>query len=204
MRKFASIISVICHPIFIPTLAVALFFYLFPDFYQKPIVYAKILATAILTIFIPIVFLFIMKSIKLISSFKLPTYNERKLPLLFFLMIDLIVINYIFDIYNYKHLFYFFWALLFSGIICFLGLLFKFKISLHTLGLSSLSFFMIYLSHNFELRLSFYISALLLGTGIVSSMRLYLKAHTFAEVLIGVLLGLATQLIIPLFYIYKM
>lgn len=204
MKKLALFISVICHPIIIPIIAVISYFYLFPDFFQKSIVYAKVLATSILTIFIPIVFLFIMKSMRLISSFRLPSYNERKLPLLFFLVLDLLIINYIFDIYNYKHLFYFFWALLFSGIICFLGLLFKFKVSLHALGLSSLSFFMIYLSYNFELSLSLYISVLILSLGIVSSMRLYLKAHTLVEIVVGILLGLATQLLIPLLFIYKM
>ncbi|MGB2087999.1 MAG: hypothetical protein ACPHVL_05110 [Psychroflexus salarius] len=63
---------------------------------------------------------------------------------------------------------------------------------------------MIYLSYNFELSLSLYISVLILSLGIVSSMRLYLKAHTLVEVVVGILLGLATQLLIPLFFIYKM
>ncbi len=200
MRSIAHIVSYISHPISIPTLVVIIYFYVFPDYFLHQLIYAKILATAILTIFIPIVFLFILRSLKLITSFKLPHPQERKLPLLFFLFLDLVLINYIFNIYDYKHLFFFFWALLLSGIICFLGLLFNFKISLHSLGISSLCFFLVYLSYNFQLNLSLTIMLLILAIGVVSSARLYVKAHSLAEVITGIVLAISTQLLIPLYF----
>lgn len=202
MKRLATLISIFSHPIGIPLVAVVVYFNLFPVYYETPIIVAKTLATCILTIFIPVIFLFILKSFRLISSFRLPSAKERKLPLLFCLLIDLVIINYIFDIYEFRHLFFFFWALLLSGIITFLGLIFRFKVSLHSLGLSSLTFFISYLSYDFSINLVNLIALLVLLTGIVSTSRLYLKAHSVSEIVLGCFLGFSTQLLIPLYFDY--
>lgn len=204
MRAFAQFISVIGHPVFIPLFAVVFYFYKLPVFFSKDVVQAKIIATIIISVFIPLVFLYFFKTLRLISSFELPTAKERRLPLLFLMMLDLVIINYIFELYNYQHLFYFFWSLLLASMFVFVALFFRFKVSLHALGISSFLSFVCVLSYEFNLNFLALIMLLLFITGVISTSRLILKAHQPIEVYSGLLLGVFTQLLIPLAHFYKM
>ncbi|PJX21839.1 hypothetical protein CAP47_09485 [Psychroflexus sp. S27] len=204
MRKLSQLISVVLHPIFVPLAAVIIFFYKLPIYFDSSVIYSKIVATLIVSVLLPLVFLYFFKTLKLISSFELPTSKERRLPLLFFMMLDLVIINYIFELYNYQYLFYFFWSLLLASMVVFIALFFRFKISLHSLGMSSLLTFLIILSFNFQLNFIYSIAFLVMCLGLVSSSRLILKAHVPSEVIVGVVLGVITQLTIPIFKYYKM
>ncbi|MGO2293975.1 MAG: phosphatase PAP2 family protein [Psychroflexus halocasei] len=204
MRKLSQLISVIFHPIFVPLAAVSIFFYKLPIYFESSIIYSKIIAMLIISIFLPLVFLYLFRTLRLISNFELPTAKERRLPLLFFMILDLVIINYIFELYNYQYLFYFFWSLLLASMVVFLALFFRFKISLHSLGMSSLLTFLIILSFNFQLNFIYGIAFLVVCLGLVSSSRLILKAHVPSEVIVGIVLGVITQLTIPIFRYYKM
>lgn len=204
MRKLSQVISVILHPVFVPLAAVIIFFYKLPIYFDSSIIYSKIIATLIVSVFLPLVFLYFSRTLKLISSFELPTAMERRLPLLFFMILDLLIINYIFELYNYQYLFYFFWSLLLASMVVFIALFFRFKVSLHSLGISSLLTFIVFLSYNFQLNFIYTIVFLIVCLGLVSSSRLILKAHIPSEVIFGIVLGIVTQLTIPIFKYYKM
>lgn len=204
MKKLSQVISVILHPVFVPLAAVIIFFYKLPIYFDSSIIYSKIIATLIVSVFLPLVFLYFSRTLKLISSFELPTAKERRLPLLFFMILDLLIINYIFELYNYQYLFYFFWSLLLASMVVFIALFFRFKVSLHSLGISSLLTFIVFLSYNFQLNFIYTIVFLIVSLGLVSTSRLILKAHLPLEVIVGVVLGIVTQLTIPIFKYYKM
>ncbi|WP_192869979.1 phosphatase PAP2 family protein [Psychroflexus sp. S27] len=70
--------------------------------------------------------------------------------------------------------------------------------------MSSLLTFLIILSFNFQLNFIYSIAFLVMCLGLVSSSRLILKAHVPSEVIVGVVLGVITQLTIPIFKYYKM
>lgn len=67
---------------------------------------------------------------------------------------------------------------------------------MHLMGMGSILTFMIALSIHFEINITLAISVFTLLTGLVTTSRLYLKAHTKNEIFIGFLVGCVSQLII--------
>ncbi|WP_243396977.1 hypothetical protein [Flagellimonas pacifica] len=97
---------------------------------------------------------------------------------------------------NYIHeLFFFFVGLLTATGAALILLFLKFKASMHLLGMGSLLMFMIGLSIHFEINITLAISVFTLLSGLVATSRLYLRAHSRIELLIGFLIGICSQLI---------
>lgn len=195
MRHFYNIISYIFHPLFIPIGGTILYFLIAP-YRTLEMQSGNILPIFILTVIIPIIFFLILKNLGVISSIFLPTLQERKYPLyisciLFLMILYKVIPN------NYVHeLFYFFTGLLTATGTALILLFLKFKTSMHLLGMGSILMFMVGLSIHFETNITLAISLFTLFTGLVATSRLYLKAHSMNELLIGFLVGCCSQLII--------
>lgn len=194
VEKCSTALSVLGHPIWMPFSGCLFYFYAIPNYLDHQIITAKLMAVSILTIFLPIVFLFIAKNLRLISDYKLSKVKERRYFLMFFVLLVLVLLNRILDVYNYRTLFYFFSGILFSGVVSLLFTMFRVKISLHALGISGLISFIVGLSLSFQEPMLVSISLLLLFLGLVSSARLYERAHTLTEIVLGVLAGCLPQL----------
>lgn len=193
-RFVAKLLSFVFHPIWMPIIGCLFYFFALPNYMELQLVYAKLLAISILSVFLPIVFLFISKNLNFISDYQLSNVKERRFFLMFFAVITLVILNKIIDVYNYRTLFYFFSGILFSGIIALLFSLFKIKLSLHTLGVSGLLVFVIGLSLSFQINLLNFILVLILALGMVASARLKLNAHVPRDILIGFLAGIIPQI----------
>ena len=103
---------------------------------------------------------------------------------------------------NYvSELYFYFTGLLGATIACILLLFFNFKTSLHTVGISGLLMYLLNLSIHFEINLILAISFFILLTGAIITARLYLKAHTAIEVIMGLLIGLLSQLLTVRFWL---
>ena len=195
MRHFYNIISYIFHPLFIPIGGTILYFLIAP-YSTLEMQSGNILPIFILTVIIPIIFFLILKNLGVISSIFLPTLQERKYPLyisciLFLMILYKVIPN------NYVHeLFYFFTGLLTATGTALILLFLKFKTSIHLLGMGSILMFMVGLSIHFETNITLAISLFTLFSGLVATSRLYLKAHSINELLIGFLIGCCSQLII--------
>ena len=195
MRHFLSIVSYLFHPLFIPIGGTILYFIVAP-YSTLEVQSGNILPIFILTVIIPIIFFLILKNLGVIHSIFLPTVEERKYPLyisciLFLMILYKVIPN------NYVHeLFYFFTGLLTATGTALILLFLKFKTSMHLLGMGSILMFMIGLSIHFEVNITLAISLFVLFTGLVTTSRLYLKAHNKVELLIGFLIGCCSQLII--------
>ncbi|RYC50567.1 hypothetical protein [Flagellimonas olearia] len=195
MRHFFNIVSYLFHPLFIPVGGTILYFLVAP-YSTLEIQSGNILPIFILTVIIPIIFFLILKNLGVIHSIFLPTLQERKYPLyiscaLFLMILYKVIPN------NYVHeLFYFFIGLLTATATALILLFLKFKTSMHLLGMGSVLMFMIGLSIHFEVNITLAISIFTLCTGLVATSRLYLQAHNKAELLIGFLVGVCSQLII--------
>jgi hypothetical protein len=163
---------------------------------------AKILAVILLTVFIPIFFLIILKPLRIIDSFHLENVKQRRIPLLLFTTISAVIINYIFDPVHYIIPFYFFSAVFFCGLICVFLSFINYKISLHSIGISSLATFTIGFSLYYHINDLWLISLLVLATGWVLTSRLALKAHKMGELLTGLLLGSTSQIIFMQYWFY--
>lgn len=195
MRHLLNIVSYIFHPLFIPIGGTILYFIVAP-YSTLEVQSGNILPIFILTVIIPIIFFLILKNLGVIHSIFLPTIEERKYPLyisciLFLMILYKVIPN------NYVHeLFYFFTGLLTATGTALILLFLKFKTSMHLLGMGSILMFMIGLSIHFEVNITLAISLFVLFTGLVTTSRLYLKAHSRTELLIGFLIGCCSQLII--------
>lgn len=195
MRHFFNIISYVFNPLFIPVGGTILYFMVTP-YSTLEIQSGNILPIFILTVIIPIIFFLILKNIGAITSIFLPTLKERKYPL-YISCILLLLILYKVIPNNYVHeLFYFFTGLLTATGAALILLFLKFKTSIHLLGMGSILMYMIGLSIHFEKNITLAISIFILMTGLVATSRLYLKAHSKVELLIGFLIGACSQLLI--------
>ncbi|WP_421805789.1 hypothetical protein [Flagellimonas sp.] len=195
MRHLFHIISYLFHPLFIPIGGTIAYFLVAP-YSTLETQSGNILPIFILTVIIPIIFFLILKNLGIIHSIFLPTVQERKYPLYISCIIFLMILYKVIP-NNYVHeLFYYFTGLLTATSATLILLFFKFKTSMHLLGMGSILTFLVALSIHFEINITIAISLFTLCTGLVATSRLYLKAHTANELVIGFLLGSCSQLII--------
>ncbi|MEP2059242.1 MAG: hypothetical protein ABJJ05_15630, partial [Maribacter litoralis] len=131
----------------------------------------------------------------------LNSINERKYPLYINACILLLILYKVIPNNYVSELYFYFTGLLGATIACILLLFFNFKASLHTVGVSGLLMYLLNLSIHFEINLIIAISFFILLTGSVITARLYLKAHTGIEVIMGLLIGLLSQLLTVRFWL---
>lgn len=193
--------SYIFHPIWMPLAGSLLYFLITPRFFPAGVIQGKLLAISILTIFIPIVFYFLLRNLRKVESIYMEDARERRWPLFFFSLLILMVIKQILNIYNYPVLYYYFIGILASGLIAYLFSVFSIKISLHMMGLAGLTMFLAGLSILYRVNLVSSILFLILAIGLTGSSRLYYKAHTPPELLLGFLAGFFPQLILWRFWL---
>ncbi|MBT8307276.1 MAG: hypothetical protein KJN85_10090 [Maribacter sp.] len=195
MRLFQKVISYIFHPLLIPIAGTLAYFLITPKYSPLELQSGNILPIFILTVIIPIITFLILKNIGYVSSIQLPTIRERKYPmyinlvLLFMVVYKVIPNNYIIELY------YYFVGLIAATFATLVLLLFKIKSSMHLLGMGSLFMFLINLSIHFEINITLALSLFILAIGLVATSRLYLKAHSKAEIFIGLCIGLISQLL---------
>ncbi|WP_291964806.1 hypothetical protein [Maribacter sp.] len=201
MKLFSTIISYILHPLFIPIGGTVAYFLITPKYTPLEIQSASILPIFILTVIIPIITFFILRNLGLVESLSLHTIQERKYPLYIHASILLLILYKVIPNNYVSELYFYFTGLLGATIACILLLFFNFKASLHTVGVSGLLMYLINLSIHFEINLIIAISFFILATGSIITARLALKAHTGIEVIIGLLIGLLSQLLTVRFWL---
>tara|TARA_Y100000815_G_scaffold91191_1_gene80089 strand:- start:720 stop:1277 length:558 start_codon:yes stop_codon:yes gene_type:complete len=179
-----------------PMLGVVLYFWITPKFVPEPFLYAKILALVILTIVVPLLFYFLLRNLKMASSVFLSDVNERRIPLLCNIVLTLTILKIIINGYEFPELYYFFIGILLSSAVSFIMVLLRFKVSLHMVGICGVIMFIIGLSLHYSSNLLLFIALLIFAAGASASSRLQASAHTNAELIIGVLVGLIPQLAI--------
>ena len=187
--------SFIFHPLWLPSYAMVYYFSYANFMYTYESMVAKIFAVIILSAILPILFLLFLKPLRLIDSLHLESVHQRKIPLLFFLSITALITTYVFEPIEYRIPFYFFSGVFVSGLICFLLTFIKHKISLHAVGISGLTTFIICFNIQYGLQGIGAVSICILATGWVLSSRLYMGAHSYKELLSGLLVGMCSQLI---------
>ncbi|RRO19733.1 hypothetical protein [Flavobacteriaceae bacterium 14752] len=195
MKTFLQLGSYIFHPLWLSTYAMCFYFYNVDFMFTYESIIAKLLAVILLTVFVPIFFLILLKPLRIIDSFHLKSIKQRRLPLLFFTTISAVIINYIFDPISYKIPFYFFSAVFFCGLVCVVLSFLNYKISLHAAAISSFACFIISFSFYYQINDLWIISLSVFSVGWVLSSRLSMKSHKIHELLTGLILGVVSQLL---------
>jgi len=190
MEKAAKIISVLVHPIIIPSLGFLLLFnsgtYLgyLPFDYKKMILIIVILCTFIIPLSMIPFFLYQ----RMIFDIQLSRSRERYIPL---------VVTFSLFIFCYFLLRRIpippdYQAFCLGCALCTLIILLaisKWKISLHMVGIGGLTGLIIYLIIHMHVNLEFYLILTLITAGLVGTARLILEAHKPFEIYSGFLIG---------------
>ncbi|MCM4155424.1 hypothetical protein [Gramella sp. AN32] len=201
MKQVLKLASYLFHPVWMPFLGSLLYFLLIPRYFPEDIVKAKLLAIAIITIFIPIVFYFLLKNLGKASNVFLRNVAERRWPLFFFSLLCFMVLYQILNVYNYPALYFYFVGILASTLIAYILTFLKLKISLHMMGIGGLLMFFVAFCIYFHLYFIYTICFLIIATGLTASSRLYYKAHTPWELFLGLVIGIAPQIIVLKFWL---
>lgn len=155
-----------------------------------------LLQVIILTIFIPILFFFLLRSTGKIESIMIAEVSQRKFPLVIQCFLIILLIRKSITVDRYPELHFFFLAGLLSTLCALILLYARIKASLHMMTISALTVFVIGLSIHFQAQNIYLIAFLILMNGFVASSRLEMKAHTYKELVIGLLLGCIPQFLL--------
>lgn len=189
-------ISYVFHPLFFPVYTLLYYFYITPKFFSNGIIKAKLFSVALLTIVLPLLAFFLLRTIKKVKTIDLKTTKERIIPLLLNCVIIGLVIIRVLTASEIIELHYFFIGSLVSYLLCLIFVLLKLKASIHMIALSSFFAFIIGLHFYYKINASLVIALAIFSIGIISTSRLYLKAHTNKELVVGFLTGTIPQIVI--------
>ena len=196
MDKLLKSISYIFHPLLMPLLGVIFYFSKSPRYIPIEIIKAKLISLFILTIIIPVLLYFLLKTVGIAKTINLETTRERRIPLILNGILVLIILDRILTPSESIELYFFFVGILISNMACVLLALFKFKASIHMIGISGLFMFLMALSVHFSININGTLAIVCILVGATATSRLHLKAHTSIELIIGFFVGLMPQLIL--------
>ncbi len=188
-------ISYIFHPIIMPLLGVLFYFSKTPRFIPEPIMKAKVFSITILTLILPVLIYFLLKTIRNVNSFHLETTRERIVPLLINCAIITLILYRVLPVTEVEELYYFFLGILYSTLACLILAIFKVKASIHMIASAGFFMFAVALSIHFKININGTIALMCIIMGAIATSRLHLKAHTNIELIIGFFIGIIPQLI---------
>jgi hypothetical protein len=188
----AKIISVIFHPLLMPTYALLIIFNSGTHFSYMPFEIKKLVFILVLlsTLVIPVAIIPFLINLKVVSDFTMEKGRERFFPFLVTAMAYYFAYQLLKNI-SLTMTGFIEIMLLASAILVFFCLLvtLKWKISAHLTGIGGMMGAMIYFSLSYYVNSSLLIIALSLIAGAVAYARLQLNAHTPAQVYVGFISG---------------
>ena len=178
-------------------------FYLFANhsYFLNKEKYIVLLQVSIFTIVIPILLFLGLRSTGKISSAMAPLVSERKIPLVLQCFLLIFLVRTTITIERYPELHFFFLSAILSTLIALILLFANIKTSLHMMGISALTFFVLGLNLHFQTQNVYSLLFLIMMNGFVASSRLQMNAHTPKELLIGFLTGVLPQVLLMVLWL---
>ena len=197
-RSLARFLSVVLHPLLLPTYLFAFILYYLPapalslPMQSRWIVLGMIFFT---TFLIPALGAYTMVRIGHLDSMEMERREQRRLPLLFTGLCYAITSYLLYQEQAFDEIFYFIMVIITASVLLTYGISLFWKISAHSVGLGG-ALGLLILIHNIvpEAGMLTPIAAGLVLSGAVLSARLALNAHTPAEVYAGFGSGLLLSL----------
>jgi membrane-associated phospholipid phosphatase len=191
--KVHKFISTILHPTVLPTAGAFLYFIFITQQFGKRLQLIILGLIFILTYIVPILLLFFLKNFGFIKDFQVSTIKERRVPVIFMILILYFLGNTIIQIPMIRNLGILFYGTSLSLICIYILFSAKLKSSLHLVSMGNMLGFFLIMTNINNLSILFIIIPLIFLSGVLASSRLYLKAHTPVELLIGFFLGFIAQ-----------
>jgi len=189
-------ISYIFHPLIMPLLGVIFYFSKTPRFIPDPVIKAKVFSITILTLILPVLLYFLLKTIRQVESLHLKSTKERLIPLFLNAVIIGLILNRVLPYQEIPELYYFYLGILFSTLACLFLAIFKIKASIHMIASAGFFMFALTLSIHFKININGTVALMCIIIGAIATSRLHLKAHTNVELILGFFVGLVPQLIL--------
>jgi hypothetical protein len=196
LKKILPFFSYVFHPVFIPLYGTLFYLFGTENYYEPLDKYLIVIQIVLITLLIPITFIYLLKIIGKVDSIMIPEVSQRKYPFFVQILLMLMLLIKSITIYRVPELFFFFTGGTISMVFAFVLLFIRVKASIHMIGICALTTFVIGLSLHTHSNWIFLIAALILTNGIVATSRLESKAHSGKELWIGFILGLLPQLIL--------
>lgn len=194
--KLHKVISTILHPTILPTAGTFLYFIFITRPYEKNLQLIILSLVFTLTYIVPILLLFFLKNFGFIKNFQVSTIKERRIPVIFMILILYFLGNTMIQIPMIRNLGILFYGTSLSLISIYVLFSVKLKSSLHLVSMGNMFGFFLIMTNIYNLSILYIILLLIFLSGILASSRLYLKAHTPLELLIGFFLGFICQFIL--------
>ena len=147
-------ISFVFHPLIMPLLGVLFYFSKTPRFIPEPVIKAKVFSIVILTIILPILLFFLLRTINKVDTIYLKSTRERLIPLLINCVITILILIRVITINEIVELYYFFLGILCSTLACFILAVFKIKASIHMIAASGFFMFAILLGIHYQININ--------------------------------------------------
>ncbi len=193
--RFAQVISVLGHPLFMPLYAFGLLIYTNPYINMMITETSKYFTLGILlvfTIILPILTSVLFKLFGLIDSLYMKTAKERRWPFLLTLIWYYMGIQLLTRIYVPQS-----FLLLMIGATSIVGVALvitsRWKISIHMLGIGGVIGAIIGISQRFQFDHSILLIALILFAGLIGYSRLKTNSHNYRQVYAGFIVGIAVE-----------
>lgn len=201
MKKILPFFSYIFHPIFIPVYATMFYFFLNDSYYTNLEKYFALFQIVVITIVLPILFYFVLRTAGLVDSILFSDISQRKIPLVIQCFLAILLVRKSITLEHFPEFHFFFLGGLLSTLLALTLLFFRIKASLHMVAVSAMTIFIIGLSIHNQTRNIYGIAFLVLMNGFVASSRLEMKAHTPKELVIGLFLGIIPQILLLGFWL---
>jgi membrane-associated phospholipid phosphatase len=197
----ARLLSVAFHPLLVPTLGMLLLFQL--DSYLQFAVPPQAKRFILIIVFIntalaPALAVLLLKRTGLIKSMLLDERGERLFPLLLSSLLFFLTYYLLRQVTLPSLIYYYLMGATLLVILCLL-ITFRWKISLHMMGLGGFTGFLIATSSFLKIDISLLIGLTFLVSGLVGASRLGLGSHTPLQVYVGYLSGAGVMLALFLF-----
>ena len=192
---FYKLISFVFHPLLFSFIGTFLFLFLSPKHILKKQEYIILVVIFVSTYILPVLFLVFFRKMNLIKDYHLRTIEERKFPIIFFIILSVMIGKMLLNIQIVDLLAFSFFGIALSLSLTYFFFSFNIKTSLHTLGIGGIIGFVIIMSNEYQLNFNIIIAVLFIIAGVIALARLKLNAHYPKEIYIGFLLGVLTQLI---------
>lgn len=137
---------------------------------------------------------FLFRSLGIVTSFTEASISERKMPIAVQTVLLFVLMKFSVSRDTVTELYFFFLGGFLSSVIVLASVILKFKASLHMIGISALTCFIFGLSMYYQIPFVNLVAFSIVCMGLVASSRLYMKAHTYPELIAGMIIGAGPQL----------
>ena len=196
MHRFYKTISVVLHPILVPTIGIILYLLVLPNSYTSKQKTALLALIFITTYLVPLLLLALFKKLNFINKSNIKGIKERKVPVALMIIIFYLLGSTIENNIKMTDISVLFYTSSIALTFVYLCLAYQLKVSIHLLSLGISTGFFILIGFIYNYSLPAVVIGNILLAGIVANARLHLKMHQPKEVYLGFLSGLIAPFVV--------